>query len=226
MRIISPFYDYYDSVQAQGQDQTLIYLRAPREIVSKTRLFPFVEKLRHWGNNIVARIEVIGFCGRVYPVLLIQNPRDTAVKPVYCYNVNEIDAFVERQFKPLIVERYYAKKKRSYWSERWNYTSHNTLVALFQDAEQHAGDYAHLFRDEHAPIFRCWEGHETRITYNACLKDVQFFRVFDPFTAFQEIQMFLGGMAFPEKPIPKIDDMTMAAAKGFDKFSFRKPKSK
>jgi hypothetical protein len=33
-------------------------------------------------------------------------------------------------------------------------------------------------------------------------------------------------MASPEKPIPKIDDKTMAQAKGFDKFSFRKPPKK
>jgi hypothetical protein len=32
-------------------------------------------------------------------------------------------------------------------------------------------------------------------------------------------------MAFPNKPIPKIDDKTMAEIKGFDKFSFRKDKA-
>ena len=50
--------------------------------------------------------------------------------------------------------------------------------------------------------------------------------VVDPYTAFQEIAMFLGGMAMPLKPIPHLSDEIIAASKGFDKYSFRKDKSK
>jgi hypothetical protein len=32
MRIISDFHDYYDAVQATGQDQTLVCLRKPEEV--------------------------------------------------------------------------------------------------------------------------------------------------------------------------------------------------
>jgi hypothetical protein len=65
------------------------------------------------------------------------------------------------------------------------------------------------------------------MAWNACLKDLEFFRIVDPYTAFQEIAMFLGGLAVPLKPIPHVDDKTMVEAKGFDKkWSFRKEPQK
>jgi hypothetical protein len=65
--------------------------------------------------------------------------------------------------------------------------------------------------------------HELRVT-NDCLRPLGFMRVLEPYAAFQELFMWLANQARPLKPIPKIDDRTMAEAKGFDKFSFRKPK--
>ena len=55
MRIISDFYDYYDSVQKYGQDQSIVYNRKIKQI-------PELLKLREpYG--------VIGFCGKWYPFL-------------------------------------------------------------------------------------------------------------------------------------------------------------
>ena len=45
----------------------------------------------------------------------------------------------------------------------------------------------------------------------------------DTYTAYQEIQMLLGNLAQPNKPIPEIPDKDMVSIKGFDKWSFRKP---
>ena len=64
---------------------------------------------------------------------------------------------------------------------------------------------------------------QAKIVYNACLKDLEFFRLFDTYTAFQEISMFLGGLAVPLKEIPHVPDKIMVGAKGFDQWSFRKP---
>ncbi|MEN6367628.1 MAG: hypothetical protein ABFC88_12510 [Thermoguttaceae bacterium] len=227
MRIISKFRDFYDSIQRQGQDRSLIYLREPKEVESNDSPFPFTDVLRTWGTDIVERVMIVGFCGRIMPVLRIGCPRDEKVKPIFAYKVEEIDAFVKRHFKSLSVERYYAAKSRGYWSERWRYTPHRKFVEFFQAAKAHAGAYAQWFQDQRSPIFLGQRRQGKYIvTYNARLEDVEFYRQVDPYTAFQEIQMFLGAMASPEKPIPKIDDKTMAEAKGFDKFSFRKPKQK
>jgi hypothetical protein len=68
---------------------------------------------------------------------------------------------------------------------------------------------------------------KTTITYNDCLKDVEFYRVFDPYSAYQEIEMFLNNLAIPQKDMPKIPDRENILSHGFDdKLSFRKEKSK
>jgi hypothetical protein len=84
------------------------------------------------------------------------------------------------------------------------------------------------FLKHRSPVFiaEVVNEYEGKITYNGCLKPFEFYRVFDPYLAFQEIAMWLGNQAVPIKPIPKIDDVTMAEIKGFDKFSFRKDPSK
>jgi len=71
-----------------------------------------------------------------------------------------------------------------------------------------------------------WQGkrnREYKIVYNECLKDLEFFKLIDTFTAFQELQMYFGAMAQPNKPIPHISDKDMVSIKGFDKWSFRNP---
>jgi hypothetical protein len=225
MRIISSFKDYYDCVQSQGQDQSLLYLREPKEVVLEGRQTPFqfTTILQRWGNDIIYGCNVIGFCGRVIPVLSLCHPQDSSIKPVFAYTLAEVDSFVEAHFKKARIERYYAAKRKSYWSELWRYTSHRTIDEFFQEAARHAGDFEHLFQNNRSPIFtyrECRAGHI--LTFNGCLKEFQFFKLVDPYTAFQEIQMYLGGMAFPNKPMPQIDDKTMAEAKGFNKWSFRK----
>jgi hypothetical protein len=60
------------------------------------------------------------------------------------------------------------------------------------------------------------------------LKDVEFFRVFDPHTTYQEIFMYISGVLGGNmKEIPEMSDDDMRDSKGFDKWSFRKePSSK
>jgi hypothetical protein len=56
---------------------------------------------------------------------------------------------------------------------------------------------------------------------------LEFYRVFDPYQAYQEVAMWLSNQAVPIKPIPEMSDEIKAESKGFNKFSFRKdPSSK
>ncbi len=58
------------------------------------------------------------------------------------------------------------------------------------------------------------------------LKDYQFYKVIDPFTLFQEISMWIGGI-LPHQGRPMVDitdDKIKIVKHGFDKFSFRKEK--
>jgi hypothetical protein len=66
------------------------------------------------------------------------------------------------------------------------------------------------------------------ITYYPILKELNFANIIDPYTMYQEIDMWFGTHANPDNcQVPVGDDETLAEAKGFDrKFSFRKEPGK
>ena len=103
---------------------------------------------------------------------------------------------------------------------------------LFNEFEAKKENYKELFIKEKCPVIVgewCSPhlGNPCKMIFNASLKDYEFFRVVEPYTAFQEIQMFMSNLAVPLKPIPEIPDKIMVDIKGFDKWSFRKmPKDK
>ncbi len=216
MRIKSSFRDYYDGVQAQGQDQSLVYLRFPREVELKERMFPWIRYLHHWGIDILHRCQIIGFCGKIYPVLSLHHPVDSYGTVAFCHSLEDVDDFLRKNFKAKSFASYFSNKK-------WHYSTRGTIQNFFNETIAQQNKYEHIFQENRCPIFIYREHHtDVSITFNGRLKDFQFYRRFDPFTAFQEIQMYLGGIAFPNKPIPKIPDKILAEAKGFDKYSFRK----
>jgi len=85
-----------------------------------------------------------------------------------------------------------------------------------------------LFKENRSPLFVAKERkyYDCLINYNAPLKDFEFYKIFDPHTAYQEISMYMYNFAEPMKEIPEISDETMAEIKGFDKWSFRKEPKK
>lgn len=58
---------------------------------------------------------------------------------------------------------------------------------------------------------------------NPILKELDFSKIVDPYTATQEIEMYLGRLATNNTPpMPVGSDKVIAASKGFDEWSFRK----
>jgi hypothetical protein len=82
-----------------------------------------------------------------------------------------------------------------------------------------------MFEEKRCPVFVAQASSRYSsgtIEWNALLNQHDFMRVFDPYTAFQEIEMFMSNLAIPQKPMPVIPDELKAESKGFDKWSFRK----
>ena len=81
---------------------------------------------------------------------------------------------------------------------------------------------------EKTPIFYVSKGelfphNKWCVTYNVMLRKFNFQSILDPIQAYQTLSMYFG-QHIAEKDVPKIDDKTLAEAKGFDKNSFRKEK--
>jgi hypothetical protein len=62
---------------------------------------------------------------------------------------------------------------------------------------------------------------------NPVLKDLSFARKYDSFTAYQDLEMFISGVMGGNSPMMiTIEDKYRIQSHGFDKYSFRKGKSK
>lgn len=252
MRIISKFTDYYDCVQAYGQDRSRVYVRNEEDEELKNR-WPFPSVMSFRDSPTWLKQNIIGFCGVIYPCLHVaytdydlgrnSAPEHTWWKVedrypcTFVYNLDEMDAFVHQHYKKRHIEIYESDENRHLW--RYSGCRRKYIKEFFEKVEKVKDKHAKRFEEHLSPIFvaslhghvrRPWNSDEytdspQKIVWNSSLRELDFMRIKDPYTAYQELSMYMSNMAFPNKPIPKIDDKTMAEIKGFDKFSFRKDKA-
>ena len=226
MLIISKSHDYYDSVgKSKGVDKTIIYKRKEKVIrdertqkaVRDLRLLNFSNTLRHYTrkrnalSELSFRMIIVGFCGKFYPVVIRTSYKfDDVTKisqPEYIYDTDLIDQLIEE-------------------------TRHNFFfkTTLHDYKERIASThFKHLYESFKCPIviFGSPRGiQEDIVILNPLLKEINFMKVVDPYTAFQEIEMYISGaLGAPPKPMVFISDKDRLLAHGFDaKTSFRKPK--
>lgn len=222
MRIISKFHDYYDCIQREGQDQSLIYLRKAEDEVPGW-YGPILNHARYTQPSTGLSFDqfMIGFCGKIYPLVTCKK---TDEDPIFCYSVEAVDKWIEENCDKHQKLKYNAKG----YVRRGIGLRNKEVRKFFLEGEQNRDFYQKKFEQKLSPIFVCRSSSNYRryIQWNACLKDYQFYQVFDTYTAYQEISMFLGSLAMPEKPIPVLPDKTMAEIKGFNKWSFRKEPTK
>lgn len=222
MRIISDFHDYYDCIQRMGQDQTVVYLRkretlnswpfpTPRAVYSVTRNKPLMHHC------------VIGFCGKIVPMIELYAQEDA--EPYRCWSIEDVDQFMQNNLDRGQLRAYRATR----WMRGFNYNRRRHFFEeFFVDSDRRRNNYEYLFRKHHVPIF---VASRKKIVLNACLRDIEFYTQVDNFRAFQEIAMYMGGVLgthgghkikYKGKPMSSyVSDRDLAAAKGFDKHSFR-----
>lgn len=237
MRIVSKTHDYYDSVQGLGQDQDVLYIRKNEKVYTERNL---------GRNGIISNTDVpcfgdiythdpcmntkgytIGFCGKLYKVVevWINKFGEYDVKHHFCYSVNDINKFVDENYKEEFVESFHSKKEMR-WKSKWRGKKEVDYVKVFEPVDN--SKYEWIFEKYKCPI---WIYHSetygnSGIEINPILNTYNFQKVFDPYMAYQELYMYLANQAKPMKPIPEIDDVTLAESKGFNEFSFRKDKKK
>jgi len=218
MRIIANNYDYYDGVQRHGQDRSLIYHRTEKTFDDRTQhtwLQKYHDQMPFGGVP-----KIIGFCGQIYVCVQFTHAeyvgRMHNVEHFTCYTIDEVDAYVAKH-KDKKQRKDYYEARQPY--RKWNKPDRFQFQQFFETAHK---DCIELFSKFACPIFLI---EDYRITVNPELKRVDFFRVVDPYSAFQELERYLGNIAQPEKIMPVIPDELKAESKGFDKFSFRKQKS-
>lgn len=244
MRIISNFRDYYDCMQANGFDPMIVYGRTKRpqfiNLPSYSREHRYPD--HGWsgiGNEFEYETASIGFCGKFY---LLFNIYDCSVSrhipALQAYTIEDIDKFVEKNFSK--------KQDNLYWGreDKWAkitlrvFTRGMILSAIKrfnnpQYSPSPEGTEAqfidnntpiivnHKPKEDGAPQGKCYI-----TTYDDCLKDYGFYKVMEPWRAYQELSMFVGGpLVNKRKLVPEMDNKTKVASHGFDKYSFRRDPS-
>lgn len=198
MYIISKFHDYYDTAIGYGIDKDCVYNRD-------------LTTLDHKGLELSWReTKVRSFCTS------------------YRSSTTKYRGFLLGfcgKIMPVLEETTEGETKYHYDSStvdfnigRWDRKRKDAFFDLDYTR------YGNIFREYNVPIFIL--GNK-QLILNPCLKDIDFMRIKDPYTCFQEIFMYKSGvLGNPEKDIIEISDKDKIKQHGFDNKSFKKEKKK
>lgn len=228
--------DYYDGVCRQHGDKNVRYIRDIKELFAEENIFNQTKLSKRWyvNNRFTVQSPVIregfsnkrhsfthfliGFCGKIYCGYTYTYAEEynyewKDCKVEYCFDLERIKTICSQ-----------IEHKRT----RETVESHIQHFSQVFDYFKHNRQLEELFKIYNCPIFTITDTHmyQPKITINDVLKNYGFYKVFDAYQTFQELYMYLANIAVPMKHIPTISDEMKAYTHGFNKFSFRKPKSK
>jgi hypothetical protein len=211
MRIISKFRDYYDSVQRQGMDKDVVYVRETKDISLNIK-YEFSYSYR---SSFRYRPEgyLLGYCGKIYHVFEIQDDDKKTSEFFYDYEEFKARGFELGIFKP------------SDFKYRW---WRNSFDIFYDQNTRSALEFFHKYQ---VPLFLISRSDERSVKsflkLNPSLKKLDFQTVKDPYTAYQDIFQFVSGVLNSrENDTVEISDKDKIQKHGFDKWSFRKLPSK
>lgn len=240
MLILGKTHDYYDGVaHSTGIDKTIVYKR-DQKLIEDALILPY-DGENHRENTYNVRGETVYetvtaqrilFCGKFYRtyVACYRTPRLTHPAS------STVAYFYADSYKK--VKEYAAEHYGIALPKRWHRFDNEVANEKSFDSELKRLDLDELHRIHGAPVLRIVEAPYGRdrktlktdyrtswfdVETNPVLRDCNFARLVDPFTAFQEIAMYLSGvMGVSEKEIVVLNDKEKIAKHGMDKWSFRK----
>ena len=239
MRIISNFRDYYDNIQSYGQDQSILYIRKREYRDIKIPLHKYLK------SDFLSNIEypsivenpdrqtkrshvgtfILGYCGELYRghVIKINKDINPLEKKSYYEVIYNKESLLEYQRETKYSLKNPSSRYISKWKENIDFFSINNQDELKE-----------IFFDYNVPLFiiaesevkRCnnLDNFKGNLTLNPNLAKYKFQQIKDPFTTYQDISMFVGGvLTTTGNEMVPISNESMIKKKGFDKWSFRTP---
>lgn len=220
MLIVSKFHDYYDTAMTYGIDKTVVFERKIEEfeVEHYLRELPHAEKFDTDRGWVTLSLVLVGFCGKVYPGIKLDNGPDWTV----CYDAEK---FFSSAMEADVAIDWKSKVSRYTGIRGWRGPLNaNWIEAFFK--KDWTKEFEHLFVDLHTPTFTITAGERRNVGIKGDqLKSFMFQRVKDAPTAFQDIYMFLSGvLGQPLKPPTPPSDKEKAQIHGHDgEYSFKKP---
>jgi hypothetical protein len=188
--------------------------------------FPEVPRFLYWDNDNKNRFDVeffnIVFCGKLYGGIRFfedsfYTPSSERINHVV-YTYEQLVHFLEQQNIEFVTNKIQKCRQGRAFIKL---SSHDYCKEFFEVKDQT------IKCAEHKIVTAVIRGSKhrnwTNIEVNPCLKDYQFFKMFDSYTCYQELAMFVDGhLAYPGNIMVEIEDKYRIAAHGFDtKYGFR-----
>ena len=198
----------------------VLALKSKIENIDRKKLeYPLVGSVNFRGNSgLELKASILGFCGKLYPVVQIKQsyPLPDLVKSYY-----SLEDFKNSVYGQSID---WNKKKKRTWGFRWFSYGFLDVEDLDTFFSQDLSKLSNLFSKYNCPVFLYGQWNQKyEVRLNPTLKDLEFFKVQNPFTCFQELSMYIGGvLKQPDRPMVEITDKDRISKHGFDKYSFRK----
>lgn len=192
---------------------------------------------------------IIGFCGNIYPCIELR--RSVKQKNSYGVVESEDESTYIYSYDELIcylIRHKLNKELDSLTNKSIFYGNNKVSAQKFFNLGENSSRLEHLFINNKTPIFVIVNEKEIQVgrdvtTHKGCssgissvpitekngviinpnLKDLDFCRIVNSFTAFQEISMYIGGVIPKDGPeMVEISDKMMLQKKGYNEESFRK----
>ncbi|MCC5612512.1 hypothetical protein LC612_38925 [Nostoc sp. CHAB 5834] len=229
MRIVSKFRDYYDGVQALGQDKNRLFFRTEQSFEryplecdpwKTSSKFPlgvsglyanFVEvspqTLYKRGLFRVMPLWVL-FAGKVYPAACVEKTEGLTRSNEFFYDLGPLrDVLIAEEFSESCIEDATkpSRKGAPSWHQFFQVGQPTKVVELLVSGQ-----------------IAVAVATRASLTLNAKLADFEFYKRLDAWQAYQELGMFFGNLTAPENNSTEIPDKYRIPQHGFDEWSFRK----
>jgi hypothetical protein len=231
MLIVSKFKDFYDSIaNTKGIDKTIIYNRV-NIVIENFKLFKtnkWYDNLPHYdtkyntfllmNNDVISlHVDIVGFCGKLYPVCI----KETKIKTISTQNDTTKIEYIYAYDEIYELFKQCNNSVDKNWMKNFDY-----LNIVLKDKT-----ILNLFFEHKIPIFYISQNKlnyskELKLILNPILKDIGFVKLFEPYIAFQEIEMYISGvLGIDSQKIIEVSDKSKIEGHGFDyKTTFRKEK--
>jgi len=243
MKIVSKFKDYYDNAFGWYNDEPMYirekkiiefedtkYLLKTKEYKQFREAIEIIENMPDYGDTDTFEYgdkKLIAFCGKAYPFYLIHNSVLGKYFKEICYSCKNIEKFLkqnEKENKKLIERLNINKIKFHYYSKGYGQINHKTWEDFTSKFNFNLS--SNIFRELNSPIYLLEKFRfKFILTVNPLLKDYNFQSQVDPYTAYQELEIYLGNdLVNQVDPNINMTDELKRDAKGFDNWSFKRHK--
>ena len=233
MIIVSKFHDFYDHGMglAGYSADDVRFVRQREEVDDAQKRFgrdiaePMKLPQQHMDSRLTLLPFTVAFCGKLYRGVQVGERSNLWT---HWYDGNLLLEYVRVRYRKRYAESFekFFDGSQYHWRNEATYSSFLDISKQGEDIPRlrNACIAAKITILVHRRFDYAQSYDAVEWVLNRELKDLEFYRVVEPFQAFQMISQWVGGVLIqPDRPMITVSDAVKIHKRGFDKWSFRRP---